>query len=70
MCIRDRVYRSAKKAGSYKAVKTIKKASTVSYSNKKLKKKKAYYFKVRAYKMKNGKRIYSSYSSYTMKRAK
>lgn len=64
------VYRSAKKAGSYKAVKTIKKASTVSYTNKKLKKKKAYYFKVRAYKMKNGKRIYSSYSSYTMKRAK
>lgn len=44
------VYRATKKNGKYKAVKTIKKASTTKFKNKKLKKKKTYYYKVRAIK--------------------
>ena len=57
------VYRSTKKSSGYKKVKTIKKASTTSYTNKNLKSKKKYYYKVRAYKTVNGKKVYSSYSS-------
>ena len=56
------VYRATSKSGKYKAVSTIKKGSTVSYINKKLTSKKTYYYKVRAYRTENGKRIYSSYS--------
>lgn len=57
------VYRSTKKSSGYKRVTTIKKASTTSYTNKKLKKNKRYYFKVRAYRTVNGKKLYSKYSS-------
>ncbi|MCM1256346.1 MAG: Ig-like domain-containing protein [Roseburia sp.] len=57
------VYRSTKKSSGYKKVTTIKKASTTSYTNKKLSSKKKYYFKVRAYKTVNGKKLYSAYSS-------
>ena len=57
------VYRSTKKSSGYKRVTTIKKASTTSYTNKKLSSKKKYYFKVRAYKTVNGKKLYSAYSS-------
>ena len=53
------VYRATSKSGKYKAVSTIKKGSTVSYINKKLTSKKTYYYKVRAYRTENGKRIYS-----------
>ena len=56
------VYRATSKSGKYKAVSTIKKGSTVSYINKKLTSKKTYYYKVRAYRTENGKRLYSSYS--------
>ncbi|MBR2547881.1 MAG: hypothetical protein IKF07_06800 [Eubacterium sp.] len=41
-----RVYRSTKKNGKYKRVKTIKKGSTVKFTDKKLKKGKVYYYKV------------------------
>ena len=57
------VYRSTKKKGGYKKVATVKKSSTVSYTNKKLSSKKTYYYKVRSYKKINGVTIYSSYSS-------
>ena len=57
------VYRSTKKSSGYKKVATVKKASSVSYTNKKLKSKKTYYYKVRSYKTINGVKIYSSYSS-------
>lgn len=40
------VYRSTKKSSGYKAVKTIKKNSTVSYTDKKLTCGKTYYYKV------------------------
>lgn len=42
------IYRATKKNGKYKKIKTIKKAKTVSWTNKKLKTGKRYYYKVRA----------------------
>ena len=48
--------------GKYKAVKTITKGSKTKYVNKKLKKKKTYYYKVRAVKKSGNKKIYSAYS--------
>ena len=57
------IYRSVKKSKGYKAVKTITRGGTVSFINKKLKKGKRYYFKVRAYRTVNGKKVYSSYSA-------
>ena len=57
------IFRSLKKSSGYKKIKTAKKAVITSYTNKKLVKKKKYYYKVRAYKKVNGKKVYSSYSS-------
>ena len=57
------VYRSTSKKGSFKAVKTVKSAKTLSYKNTKLKKKKTYYYKVRAYKTYGKSKTYGSYSS-------
>lgn len=57
------IYRSSKKTKGYKKIKTASKASIVAYTNKKLDSKKKYYYKVRAYKKVNGKKVYSSYSS-------
>ena len=56
------VYRSMKKKGTYKRIATIEKGSRVKYINKKLKKGKRYYFKVRAYTKTGGKKVYSKYS--------
>ena len=57
------VYRSTKKNSGYKKVTTIKKGSTVRYTNKKLKKGKTYYYKIRAYKTVNKNKGYSAYSA-------
>lgn len=56
-----KVYRKQKN-GKYKLVKTIKKNSTVKYINKKLKKNKKYYYKVRAYKTTGKKMVQGKYS--------
>lgn len=56
------VYRSTKKSGGYKLVKTIKKGNTVAFTNTKLKKRTTYYYKVRAFRTQNSKRIYSKFS--------
>ena len=56
------VYRATSKSGKYSKLKTITKNSTVSYVNSSLTKNKTYYYKVRAYRTVNGKKIYSSYS--------
>lgn len=56
------IYRSTKKKSRFKKIKTISKAKTVKYTNKKLKSGKTYYYKVRAYKKVRGIKIYSSYS--------
>ncbi len=64
------IYRSNKKTKGYKKIKTASKASIVAYTNKKLTSKKKYYYKVRAYKNVNGKKVYSSYSSVKSVKAK
>ena len=57
------IYRSNSKDGKYSKVKTISKGSTTSYKNGKLKKSTTYYYKIRAYRKVNGKKVYGSYSS-------
>ena len=57
------VYRANSKNGKYTLVASIKKGSTVSYTNKNLKAGKIYYYKVRAYRTVNNKKVYSSYSA-------
>lgn len=51
-----------RKKGKFKLVKTISKKTKVSYTASKLKKKKTYFFKVRAYKSVSGKKVYGAYS--------
>ena len=50
-------------AGGWKKVKTITKAKTTTYTQKKLKSGKTYYYKVRAYCKVDGKKVYSDYST-------
>ena len=58
-----KIYRSTKKSGGFKCVKTVKSGSTVKYVNKNLKKGQNYYYKVRAYRTVDGKKVYGAYSS-------
>ncbi|MBQ6440401.1 MAG: chitobiase/beta-hexosaminidase C-terminal domain-containing protein [Mogibacterium sp.] len=64
------IYRSTKKSSGFKAVKTIKKGGTLKYVNKKLKKGKRYYYKVRAYRTMEGRKVYGRYSAVKSTRAK
>ncbi len=57
------VYRATSKSGKYTKVKTITSNSTLSYTNKSLSRGKIYYYKVRAYRIVNGTKRYSSYST-------
>lgn len=57
------VYRADKKKGKFKKIATIKKGSIVKYTNKKLKKKKSYFFKIRAYRVSGKQKVYGKYSS-------
>ena len=58
------IYRATSKNGTYKKIKTIKKKSTTSYTDKKdIKLGKLYYYKIRAYKNKSNKKEYGQYSS-------
>ncbi len=54
------VYRATSFNGKYKLVKTLSKKT---FTNKKLKKGKTYYYKVRAYKKVNGKKAYGAFSA-------
>lgn len=56
------LYRSTSKKGRYQCVKTLSSKSG-SYKNSKLKSKKTYYYKIRAYKKVNGKTFYSGFSA-------
>ncbi len=56
------IYMSTSKNWKYSKIKTIKNAKTVTYTKTNLKKNKKYYFKVRAYKVKNGQKIYGDFS--------
>ena len=53
------IYRSTSKNGTYSKITTT---SNLNYINKKLSKKKTYYYKIRTYKTVNNKKIYGSYS--------
>lgn len=64
------IYRATKKSGKYKKIKTISKGTTVTYTNKKLKKKKTYYYKVRAYRIVAGTKYYSKFSAVKSKKVK
>lgn len=65
-----KVYRSTKKTSGFKVVKTVKAGKTRAYTSGKLTKNKKYYFKVRAYRVVNGKTIYGPYSSVVYRTAK
>lgn len=56
------IYRSKTRDGKYKSIKTITKNSILTYTDKNLKKGK-YFYKIRAYRKKNGKKEYSNYSN-------
>lgn len=59
---------SKKKKKAFKTIKTIKKATKVKFVKKKLKSKKTYYFRVRAYVVNGSKKIYGKWS--TVKKVK
>lgn len=56
------IYRSTKKTKGFKKIKTLKSGYDSSFQNKKLKKGKTYYYKIRAYKTVNGKKYYGEFS--------
>ncbi len=64
------VYRAAKEKGKYKKVATITNKKTVSFTNKSLKKGNKYYYKVRAYRLIKGKKVYGPYSAIVSAKAK
>lgn len=57
------VYRSGKKNSGYKKIATVKKGSKVSYADKKWKTGKSCYYKVRPYRLVNGKAKYGTFSA-------
>ena len=62
------IYRSTKSSSGFKKIAKVKvtkknkNKKTLSYTNKKLKKGKKYYYKVRYYKTVAGKKVYSEFS--------
>lgn len=64
------VYMSTKKSTGYKKIATLKKAKKITYTKKKLKKNKKYYFKVRAYKTVSGVKYVSGFSTVKKVKAK
>ena len=57
-----KIYRSTKKNGKYKCIKTLKSNKKISYTDKRVKSKKTYYYKIKFYK-KAGKKIVRSKTS-------
>ena len=57
------IYRSSSKSGTYSRVKSVTSGSTTSYTNSGLTSRKGYYYKIKAYRTVDGKKVYSSYSS-------
>lgn len=58
-----KIYRSTKKNKGYKCVGTVTNNYSTSWRDSKVKKKKTYYYKIRAYQDFYGKNIYTKYSS-------
>ncbi|MED3564153.1 GH25 family lysozyme [Bacillus xiapuensis] len=57
------IFRATSYKGVYTKAVTLTSGSTISYTNTKLSKGKLYYFKIRAYRIINGQKIYSGYSN-------
>ena len=57
------VYRSNKKKSGYKKIKTLKKNTKIKFVNKKLKKGKKYFYKVRSFTTIDGKAYYGKYTA-------
>ena len=57
------VYRSTSKQGKFKKVKDLARKSARSFTDRKLSKKTTYYYKVRAYRKVDGKKVYGNYSA-------
>lgn len=56
------IYRGTSKAGDYTKIATLESAKKNYYVDSELKAAKTYYYKVRAYRLVNGKKIFASYS--------
>ena len=65
-----KIYRATKEKGKYKVVKTIKKNTTVKWTNKKLKSGKKYFYKIKVYKTSKGGKVYSTFSNIKSVKAK
>jgi len=65
-----KVYRATKKSSKYKLIKTVKKAKTLKYTDRKLKKGKKYFYKVRTYTKIDGKIYLGKWSAAKKIRAK
>ncbi|MEH6939797.1 InlB B-repeat-containing protein [Bacillus sp. JJ664] len=57
------VYRSTALSGTYSNIASLKYSSTLSYTNTNLTPNKNYYYKIRTYRIYNGKKVYSSFSN-------
>lgn len=64
------IYRATGEKGTYKKIKTITRGKTVTFTNKSLKKGKTYYYKIKAYRLINGKKVYAPYSETVSAKAK
>ena len=64
------IYRSSKKSGGFKSVKTITKASVLTYTDKSLASGKTGYYKIRAYRTINKAPYYSKWSAVKSAKAK
>ena len=57
------IQRAEKKAGPFRLVKTVKKGTASSFKDKKTKKGKTYYYRVRAYRSNEGNKAYGSFTA-------
>ncbi len=64
------IYRAVKKNKKYKKIATVKGGKKTGYTNKKLKKKTKYYYKIRPYCKAGGKTVLGPYSNVKMKKTK
>lgn len=64
------VYRAISKNGKYRKVKTITRGSKLSFTDKKLSRGKTYFYKIRAYRIVNDKKVYGEYSTVKHRKVK
>ena len=62
------IYRSTKKNKGYKKIHTVTKGKTQSYVDKKARKGKTYYYKIKTYKKVNGRKVTSNWSKVVKKK--